>query len=236
MHTIELGRYEIDTWYYSPYPDEYCDRDQLFLCEYCLKYMRTRRTLLRHKVRCPTLLPPSVPRSQPLAQKKCTRRHPPGREIYRDGPLYVYEVDGAEEKIYCQNLCLLAKLFLDHKCARWPAAPLGPLPHPCRRGPRQDPVLRRRPVPLLRSVREGRGGRPHRGLLLQGAPQQREGAALGTAGSPPPSPRRAQEKQSPEDYNVACILTFPPYQRKGYGKFLISFCAWPSPPLAGLGD
>lgn len=53
VHTIELGRYEIDTWYYSPYPDEYCDRDQLFLCEFCLKYMRTRRTLLRHKVRLP---------------------------------------------------------------------------------------------------------------------------------------------------------------------------------------
>ena len=29
-------------------------------------------------------------------------------------------------------------------------------------------------------------------------------------------------QSSPEDYNLACILTFPPYQRKGYGKFLIS--------------
>lgn len=27
---------------------------------------------------------------------------------------------------------------------------------------------------------------------------------------------------------MACILTFPPYQRKGYGKFLISFCASPA--------
>jgi histone acetyltransferase MYST1 len=24
-------------------------------------------------------------------------------------------VDGKKEKIYCQNLCYLAKLFLDHK-------------------------------------------------------------------------------------------------------------------------
>ena len=31
-----------------------------------------------------------------------------------------------------------------------------------------------------------------------------------------------KEKQSQENYNLACILTFPPYQRKGYGKFLIS--------------
>jgi hypothetical protein len=27
----------------------------------------------------------------------------------------MFEVDGVKEKIYCQNLCLLAKLFLDHK-------------------------------------------------------------------------------------------------------------------------
>ena len=27
----------------------------------------------------------------------------------------MFEVDGRDHKIYCQNLCLLAKLFLDHK-------------------------------------------------------------------------------------------------------------------------
>ena len=42
-------------------------------------------------------------------------RQPPGSEIYRKGTLSVFEVDGTEHKIYCQNLCLLAKLFLDHK-------------------------------------------------------------------------------------------------------------------------
>ena len=33
-----------------------------------------------------------------------------------------------------------------------------------------------------------------------------------------------QEKHLEESYNLACILTLPPYQRKGYGKFLIAFC------------
>lgn len=33
----------------------------------------------------------------------------------------------------------------------------------------------------------------------------------------------SKEKESTEDYNVACILTMPPYQRKGYGKLLIEF-------------
>jgi len=32
----------------------------------------------------------------------------------------------------------------------------------------------------------------------------------------------SKEKASEEGYNLACILTLPAYQRKGYGKFLIS--------------
>ena len=27
----------------------------------------------------------------------------------------MFEVDGLEERLYCQNLCYIAKLFLDHK-------------------------------------------------------------------------------------------------------------------------
>jgi GNAT superfamily N-acetyltransferase len=33
----------------------------------------------------------------------------------------------------------------------------------------------------------------------------------------------SKEKNSEEGYNLACILTLPCYQKKGYGKFLISF-------------
>lgn len=36
-------------------------------------------------------------------------------------------------------------------------------------------------------------------------------------------PAAPQEKESPDGNNVACILTLPPYQRRGYGKFLIAF-------------
>ena len=42
-------------------------------------------------------------------------RHPPGDEIYRNDNISLFEVDGHHNKIYCQNLCYLAKLFLDHK-------------------------------------------------------------------------------------------------------------------------
>ena len=42
-----------------------------------------------------------------------------------------------------------------------------------------------------------------------------------------------------EDYNVACILTLPPYQRRGYGKLLIEFSeylrCWPGAGGRGPG-
>ena len=43
---VELGKYEIDTWYFSPYPDEYCHEEKLYICEYCLKYMKKQKTKL----------------------------------------------------------------------------------------------------------------------------------------------------------------------------------------------
>ena len=50
IDVIELGKYEIDTWYFSPYPEEFAHCKKLFLCEFCLKYMKKKKTLIRHKV------------------------------------------------------------------------------------------------------------------------------------------------------------------------------------------
>lgn len=47
---IELGKYEIDTWYYSPYPEEYSNVEKMYICEFCLKYMKGVKTFARHKV------------------------------------------------------------------------------------------------------------------------------------------------------------------------------------------
>jgi histone acetyltransferase SAS3 len=46
---------------------------------------------------------------------KCPVKHPPGDEIYRDGSVSVFEIDGRKQPAYCQNLCLMAKLFLGSK-------------------------------------------------------------------------------------------------------------------------
>lgn len=180
IEIIEFGKYEIDTWYFSPYPEEYTkDSKKLYVCEFCLKYMKKSQTLQRHK-------------------EKCELRHPPGDEIFRDGPMSVFEVDGKKQKIYCQNLCLLAKLFLDHKTLYYDV----------------EPFL----FYILTTCDQY-------GCHIVGY--------------------FSKEKHSTEDYNLACILTLPPYQRKGYGKVLISFSyelskkegkvGTPERPLSDLG-
>ncbi|XP_053310050.1 histone acetyltransferase KAT7 isoform X3 [Spea bombifrons] len=104
IKTIIFGRYELDTWYHSPYPEEYARLGRLYMCEFCLKYMKSQTILRRHMA-------------------KCVWKHPPGDEIYRKGSISVFEVDGKKNKIYCQNLCLLAKLFLDHKTLYYDVEP-----------------------------------------------------------------------------------------------------------------
>ncbi|KAL4857957.1 putative MYST-like histone acetyltransferase 1 [Chlorella vulgaris] len=174
IQSVELGKHELDTWYYSPYPEPHASCNKLYICEYTLKYFRKKKTLLRH-----------------LA--KCTLRHPPGDEIYRsppapandpslvggaitNPPISMFEVDGKKSKVYCQNLCLLSKLFLDHKTLYYDVDPF-----------------------LFYVMCE----KDTQGYHIVGY--------------------FSKEKASAEGNNLACILTLPPYQRKGYGRFLIAF-------------
>lgn len=135
---------------------------------------------------------------------KCKMRHPPGDEIYRDGNVSIFEVDGRKNKvsfrcassfffdhyltllcshlsafspvsqIYCQNLCLLAKMYLDHKTLYYDVEPF---------------------------------------LFYIVAEMDELGAHFVGYFS--------KEKRSPMNYNVSCIMTLPIRQRRGWGNFII---------------
>lgn len=104
IECIFIRNHEVETWYTTPYPEEYNRNKILYICEFCLKYMSSRYVFYRH-------------------QLKCRSFRPPGNEIYRDGRLSVWEIDGRENVIYCQNLCLLAKLFLNSKTLYYDVEP-----------------------------------------------------------------------------------------------------------------
>ncbi|CAI7631964.1 unnamed protein product [Penicillium glandicola] len=104
IKSINFGGYEIETWYAAPYPEEYSRNRVLYICEFCLKYMNSDFVAWRHKLKCPA-------------------KHPPGDEIYRDRSISIFEVDGRKNPVYCQNLCLLAKLFLGSKTLYYDVEP-----------------------------------------------------------------------------------------------------------------
>jgi len=53
IRTIRFGQYDIQTWYDAPFPEEYANipDGRLWICEFCLKYMKSRFAIERHWVR-----------------------------------------------------------------------------------------------------------------------------------------------------------------------------------------
>ncbi|GEQ66810.1 hypothetical protein JCM33374_g473 [Metschnikowia sp. JCM 33374] len=109
IEKLQFREFLIDTWYSSPYPEEYASNKVLYVCEFCLKYMSSPQSYLRHQL------------------KRCNsfKNHPPGMEIYRDPEARIafWEVDGRKNIEYCQSLCLMAKLFLNSKTLYYDVEP-----------------------------------------------------------------------------------------------------------------
>lgn len=106
IENITIGEYDINVWYYSPFPGRYGTVERLYMCEHCLKYMAKPQTYKRHVEKCPY-------------------HFPPGMMIYKDEERHLafFEVDGEDAKMYCQSLCLLSKMFLDHKTLYYDVEP-----------------------------------------------------------------------------------------------------------------
>lgn len=96
LDKIQMGKHEVEAWYFSPYPIELAHTPTLYICEFCLSFFASEKMIERHR-------------------QKCTLLHPPGNEIYRHEEISFFEIDGRKQKTWCRNLCLLSKCFLDHK-------------------------------------------------------------------------------------------------------------------------
>lgn len=96
LSKVIMGNHEIEPWYFSPYPVELTEEDVIYIDDFTLQFFGSKKQFERFR-------------------SKCTLRHPPGNEIYRDDYVSFFEIDGRKQRTWCRNVCLFSKLFLDHK-------------------------------------------------------------------------------------------------------------------------
>lgn len=200
---IYLGNYLINTWYYSPYPEKFTCDGKMYLCPYCLNYMKKLNTLINHLFYCHLASPPGKIIYFDVDKKSIKQTNKMQNEMINSRTnfnnsnitnetlltttykqligskrigLSLFEIDGFTNNEYCQNLCLLAKFFIESKT-------------------------------LVFDISH------FKFYVLCEVDEYLNHHIVGYF---------SKEKQSSNNYNLNCILVLPPFQKRGYGKFLIS--------------
>ncbi|KAH8880350.1 hypothetical protein GQ53DRAFT_611930, partial [Thozetella sp. PMI_491] len=182
--------------------------DRLYVCPCCFKYSKELVTWWDHVRVCErqgfvpgqkiyvhpkgtrTRLVPAGPAQKFLRGKRGSIGSKMVEETVQDeGEWSIWEVDGEKEMLFCQNLSLFAKLFLDNKSVFFDVTGFNYF------------------------------------LLVHTPPAPPPDPTSGVAPVNPPHRRIvgffSKEKMSWDNNNLACILIFPPWQRKGLGSLLM---------------
>ncbi|KAL3419644.1 histone acetyltransferase [Phlyctema vagabunda] len=138
---------------------------RLYVCPRCFAYSREVVEWWRHVKAC----------------EESKGKRMPGRKVYvhdkeEEDRWCVWEVDGGVDTLFCQNLSLFAKLFLDNKSVFFDVHAFNYF------------------------------------LLVYTPPATDKPQIVGFF---------SKEKMSWDNNNLACILIFPPWQRKGLGALLM---------------
>jgi hypothetical protein len=213
INEVVLGNMLFGAWYYSPYPDgiilgpdakQHTDArngaqvngttptkvgaacPRLYVCPICFCYSPEEADYTQHLMRHQ-----AEAREQEILPVPDT-----AFKVYEWDGYVVWEVDGEAEMLYCQNLSLFAKLFLEQKSVFFDT------------GGFKYYVLTHTPTST-----DGGGGRGRRRASSAADGMLFRTKVLGFF---------SKENLSWDSNNLACILIFPPFQHRQLGQLLMA--------------
>ncbi|KAK3290642.1 acyl-CoA N-acyltransferase [Chaetomium fimeti] len=193
--------------------------NRLYVCPRCFKYSKELVTWWEHVRWCEqqgylpgnkiythpkgkrTVMVPSGPAPKQGRGKRGSVGQRMVQEVVQDeGEWSIREVDGEDDVLFCQNLSLFAKLFLDNKSVFFDVTGFKyfllvhtpPPPHPS--------STHTAPTATDPEITAPHNTGTNRGQIVGFF---------------------SKEKMSWDNNNLACILVFPPWQRKGLGSLLM---------------
>lgn len=187
--------------------DKQCTKpviDTMYICDTCMAYTDVPTDMATHMPRCRY------------------KNELPGRVVYNSPYYQIRKVDGSKHQFYAQCLSLFAKLFLDSKSIFFSVQNF-------------DFYLLTVSVANIRvldklATNYPKSGAPAPGSGDAGGKQTEAEYDLVTAVESESnlSEQRvigffSKERVSFDNFNLACINVFPPFQKRGLGRLLISY-------------